>query len=152
MADSDPRGTIQDITADVKALVQAEVALAKAELLPKAKSAGIGAGLLGAAGYFAICAAGLLYIAASIGVGILLGGAVGTVPGIALGFVIVGVVMLILAGLLAFVGQGKLKELKDATPELTVANAQGAVTDVKDAVTRGKDSVPASVFQRQLGA
>lgn len=152
MADSDPRGTIQDITADVKALVQAEIELAKAEILPKAKSAGIGGGLLGAAGYFAICAASLLYVAAAIGVGILLGSSVGVVPGIALGFLIVGVVILLLAGILAFVGQGKLKALKNATPELTVSNAKGVVADVKGAVTRGKDGVPSSVFQRQLDA
>lgn len=152
MADSDPRGTLYDITADVKALVQAEIELAKAEILPKAKSAGIGGGLLGAAGYFAICAASLLYVSAAIGVGILLGSSVGVVPGIALGFLIVGVLFLLLAGILAFVGQGKLKELKNATPELAVSNAVGVVADVKGAVSRGTDGVPSSVFQRQLDA
>lgn len=152
MASSGPQDTIKSISEDVRSLVQAEVALAKAELMPKAKSAGLGAGLLGGAGYLALNAATLLYIAASIGVGILLGGAVGVVPGIALGFLIVAVVMLAIAAVCVFIGQAKLKAMKDPKPELAIANAQGAITDVKDAVARGKNAVPSSVFHREIGA
>ncbi len=152
MPDTDPRVTVQNISADVKALVDAEIALAKAELMPKAKSAGLGAGLFGAAGYFAISAASLLYVAASLGVGSLLGGLVGTVPGIALGFLIVAVVMLIMAGIMAVVGKMKLEALKDVKPEMTIANAQGVATDVQGAIARGRDEAPSSIFQRSIGA
>lgn len=150
MADSDPRDTIKSITDDVKTLVQAEVALAKEELLPKAKSAGLGAGLLGGAGYFAINAATLLFVAASIGVGLLLIDAVGVAAAMALGFLIVAVALLLIAGICALIGQAKLKALKDATPQLTIDQANGAVSDVKAAVARGKSTVPSSVFQRQI--
>lgn len=152
MPDMDPRETVQNISDDIKALVEAEIALAKAELMPKAKSAGLGAGLFGAAGYLAICAASLLYVAASLGVGILLSSSVGTLPGIALGFVIVAVFMIAIAGVMVLIGKRKLEELKDITPEMTIANAQGVATDVQGAIARGKDEAPSSVFQRSIGA
>ena len=40
---------VKDISADISTLVKGEIALAKSEIIPQAKKAGIGAGLL--AGY-----------------------------------------------------------------------------------------------------
>ena len=65
MADQGVSDLIKGISDDVKLLVRDEIQLAKAELVPAAKNAGIGAGLFGAAGYFAICALSVLYFAAA---------------------------------------------------------------------------------------
>ena len=52
MADLAVGDIIKNITDDVKLLVQDQMELAKAELVPAAKNGGTGAGLFGAAGYF----------------------------------------------------------------------------------------------------
>ena len=67
MADRPVGEIIQGITDDAKLLVSDTVELAKTEIIPSAKNAGIGAGLFGAAGYFGINALTLLYIAAALG-------------------------------------------------------------------------------------
>ena len=53
---------IKAIQADVTTIVRGEVELAKAELVPQVKSAGIGAGLFGAAGYFGINGLALVFL------------------------------------------------------------------------------------------
>lgn len=127
MADHGVGDVLKSISDDVKLLVRDEVELAKAELIPSAKNAGIGAGLFGAAGYFAICAAGLLYFAAAFGLVAL---------GLAewLAFLIVGVVLLLLAGVLALVGRARVKQVK--APERTMAEANRTVEEVKTATSR----------------
>ena len=67
MADLAVGDIIKNITDDVKLLVQDQIELAKAELMPAAKKGGTGAGLFGAAGYFALSATILLYFAAAFG-------------------------------------------------------------------------------------
>ena len=67
MADRKVADLIKDIRGDVQLLVNDQVELAKSELTPAAKNAGIGGGLFGAAGYFGINAATLIYIAAAFG-------------------------------------------------------------------------------------
>ena len=62
MADLAVGDIIKNITDDVKLLVQDQVELAKAELVPAAKNGGTGAGLFGAAGYFSLSATILLYL------------------------------------------------------------------------------------------
>ena len=56
----DLAGIIKGIQNDVRTIVQGEIELVKAELLPQARSAGVGAGLIGAAAYLAVTA-GLLF-------------------------------------------------------------------------------------------
>ena len=67
MTDQPVGDLIKSITEDVKQLVRDEVALAKAELIPAAKNGGMGAGLFAGAGYFAISALSVLYLAAGFG-------------------------------------------------------------------------------------
>lgn len=143
-----PGETVKNITDDIKLIARTEIELAKSEVMPKVKSAGLGAGLLGGAGYFALNAASLLYVAASLGVGIWLMSFLDVVPAIALGFVAVAVLMLIIAGILALIGKVKLGAVKDPQPKLAIAHAQGVVSDVKGAVQRGTDSLPASITAR----
>lgn len=63
MAEQDLAGIIRDIQTNVRTIVKGEIDLVKAELIPQAKTAGIGAGLLGAAAYLGITAATLLFVA-----------------------------------------------------------------------------------------
>lgn len=141
MADLAVGDIIKSITDDVKLLVRDEVALAKAELVPAAKNAGIGAGMLGAAGYFAICALSILYFAAAFGL-------------VALGlstwlsFLIVGVVLLVIAGILAAIGLARIKKVKG--PERTIAQANQTVAEVKAAAQHGLAAAKAPRIEGQV--
>src|SRR6478672_4624826 len=115
---------IKSITEDVKVLVRDEIELAKAELVPAAKSGGTGAGLFGAAGYFAICALSILYFAAAFGL-VALG-----LP-YPLAFLIVGLALLLIAGICGGVGYMMIKKIKP--PERTISQTNQTVTELKAA-------------------
>lgn len=129
MADETVGDIIKAITADVKLLVRDEVQLAKAELVPAAKNAGIGAGMFGAAGYFAICALSVLYFAAAFGI------AAGFDWPYWLAFLVVGVILLILAAILGVIGLTLVKKVKG--PKRTIAQANQTVAEVKAAAQHG---------------
>lgn len=127
MAEQAVGDIIKSITEDVKLLVRDEMELAKSELIPAAKNGGIGAGLFGAAGYFAICALSVLYFAAAFGLAAL---------GLSypLAFLLVGVALLVIAGICGGVGFMLIRKVKG--PERTIAQANKTVTEVKDAAQR----------------
>lgn len=128
MADQGVGDIVKSITDDVKLLVRDEIQLAKAELVPAAKNAGIGAGMFGAAGYFGICALSVLYFAAAFGLV-----ALGLSEWLA--FLIVGVVLLIVAAILGLIGLVLVKKVKG--PQRTIANLNTTVAELKAAVQRG---------------
>ena len=127
MADLAVGDIIKDITNDVKLLVQDQIELAKTELVPAAKNGGTGAGLFGAAGYFGISASILLYFAAAFGL---------VAAGLAawLAFLIVAAALLLIAGILAGIGYVFIKRVRP--PERTIAQANLASTELKDATER----------------
>ena len=127
MADLAVADIIKNITDDVKLLVQDQIELAKMELIPAAKNGGTGAGLFGAAGYFALSATILLYFAAAFGL---------VAAGLAawLAFLIVGVALLLIAAILAGIGYLFVKRVKP--PERTIAQANLASTEIKEAANR----------------
>ena len=127
MADLAVADIIKNITDDVKLLVQDQIELAKTELIPAAKNGGTGAGLFGAAGYFALSATILLYFAAAFGL---------VAAGLAawLAFLIVGVALLLIAAILAGIGYLFVKRVKP--PERTIAQANIASTEIKEAANR----------------
>jgi hypothetical protein len=118
---------IKNITDDVKLLVQDQIELAKTELIPAAKNGGTGAGLFGVAGYFSLSATILLYFAAAFGL---------VAAGLAawLAFLIVAAALLLIAGICAGIGYLFVKRVKP--PERTIAQANLATTEVKDAADR----------------
>jgi membrane protein implicated in regulation of membrane protease activity len=118
---------IKNITDDVKLLVQDQIELAKVELIPAAKNGGTGAGLFGAAGYFSLSATILLYFAAAFGLV-----AAGLAPWLA--FLLVGVALLLIAGILAGIGYLFVRRVRG--PERTIAQANQAVAEVTDAANR----------------
>ena len=123
MTDQPVGDLIKSITDDVKQLVRDEVALAKAELIPAAKNGGIGAGLFAGAGYFAICALSVLYFAAGFGLAELFDWDVW------LGLLVVGVALLLVAGICGGIGFMLIKRVKP--PEKAIAQANQTVTEVK---------------------
>jgi hypothetical protein len=132
---------IKNITDDVKLLVQDQIELAKAELTPAAKQGGTGVGLFGAAGYFALSATILLYFAAASGLV-----AAGLAPWLA--FLIVGVVLLLIAGILAGIGFLIVRKIKG--PDRTIAQANQSVAEVKAAAQRAVAAANAPQIEGQV--
>ena len=127
MADLAVGDIIKSITEDVKLLVQDQIKLAKVELVPAAKNGGTGAGLFGAAGYFALSATILLYFAAAFGL---------VAAGLAawLAFLIVAIALLLIAAILGGIGYVFVKRVRP--PERAIAQANLTTTEIKDAANR----------------
>lgn len=124
MADQAVGDIIKNITDEVKVLVRDEMELARQELMPAARNAGIGGGLFGAAGYFGICALSLLYFAAAFGL---------VAAGLPawLAFLIVGVALFVIAGICGLIGYVLVKRVK--APDRAIAQANQTVEGVKTA-------------------
>jgi uncharacterized membrane protein YqjE len=103
---------LKQLSQQTTTLVRQEIDLAKAEVTEKGKKAGVGAGLMGAAGIVALLGAGALtatFIA-------LLDTAMATW----LAALIVSVVYLAVAGVLALVGRARIQQATPVVPEQTV--------------------------------
>ncbi|PFG37170.1 membrane protein [Flavimobilis soli] len=116
------------LTEHTTRLVRAEIALAKAELKAKLTKIGIGAGLLVAAGVLSLYALGKLFDAAALGL------AEVVAPWLA--FLIVGVVLLIIVGILAAVGAKALKAGTPPVPEKAIDNVKTDVEEIKKGLRR----------------
>ena len=95
--------------------------------MPAAKNGGTGAGLFGAAGYFALSATILLYFAAAFGL---------VAAGLAawLAFLIVAIALLLIAAILGGIGYVFVKRVRP--PERAIAQANLTTTEIKDAANR----------------
>jgi uncharacterized membrane protein YqjE len=110
---------------DTVRLVRDEIRLARAEMTQKARAAGVGAGLLGGAGVFAVYGFGVLVAAAVIGLSIVV------VPWAAA--LIVAAVLFVLACTAALMGK---QEFGRAGPPLPTEAVQSTREDV-DELKRG---------------
>lgn len=139
---------VKAIQADVTTIVKGEVELAKAELVPQAKSVGIGAGLFGAAGYFGLNGIALLFLGLSALVGHWFATALGWAPLFAafIGLAIMAVVMFLIAGVLALIGKSKVSV---KGPQATVDQGQRSVEAVRTAIERGKVEAEAEADARK---
>jgi hypothetical protein len=97
-------------TRDLSLLIHKEVELAKAEITSELKRAGLGAGLLGGAGFMGYFALLLLSVAAALGIA--------TVIPTWAGFLCVGVGYAAVAGLFGFAGLGAV--VKIGPPQRTI--------------------------------
>ena len=110
---------VNRLSTQVSALVRGELALARSELQAKGKRLGAGAGLAGGAGVLAI--GGLLaFLAAAIA-------ALALVLPVWASAVIVGVVLMIIAGVLGLLGR---KQIQQATPPLPEQAMHGVQDDI----------------------
>lgn len=146
---SDIADTIKAIQADVTTIVRGEIELAKAELIPQAKSVGIGAGLLGGAGYLAAAGGLLGFLALGLLVGYFFAAGLGWAPLLAacVGVVIVVLVMFLIAGVLALLAKNKIEQAKG--PQATAAQGQASVDAVKGALERGQRDAEAEAEARK---
>jgi Flp pilus assembly protein TadB len=110
----------------ISRLVRDELRLAQTELAQKGKHAGMGAGLFGAGGLVA-----LYGVAALLTAVVLL---LAYVMPAWLAAVIVGVVLLAVAGGLAMVGKKQVQQAAPPVPEDTVRSVKADVATVADAV------------------
>lgn len=114
---------VHDLSTQIPELVRSELRLAQAELAEKGKRAGLGAGLLGAAGVTALYGVAVLLAALVLGLAAVL-------PAWAAALV-VALVLLAAAGVLALRGKGQVEQATPAAPERAIAGIKEDVETVK---------------------
>ncbi len=114
---------IKQLTEQTKTLVQQEMRLAQAELQEKAKKVGIGAGMFGVGGLVAFFGAATLIAAVVL--------ALATVLAAWLSALIVGVVLLAVAGGAALMGKRHIEQATPPMPEQTVETVKQDVDHIK---------------------
>jgi membrane protein len=114
---------VQDLSRQTSTLIRQEMRLAQAELTEKGRHASKGAGMFGGAGAVALYGVGALVAAAILGLATVLE------PWIAAAAV--GVVLLLVAGVLALTGKKELDEAGPPKPELALESVQQDVETVK---------------------
>jgi hypothetical protein len=115
---------VADATRDISSLVQGEIALAKSELKVSVKAGGVGIGLFAAAAFLGLLAIIMLSVAFAYFLNM-------TGLDLAWCFLIVFGVYLLIAGVLAFVGLRKVKQVR--APERAIHQAQ----ETKSILKRG---------------
>lgn len=129
--DADPRPTgslLSDAINQLTRLVRGEVALAKAEVAQNIRSAGLGVGFLVGAVVLIFVALNVLVFALVAALGELIG------PGWSA--LLVGMVLLVVAAILAMRGLNALKP-ENLTPSRTVRNVQADAQTIKENVSNG---------------
>jgi uncharacterized membrane protein YqjE len=114
---------VNELSQQTSTLIRQELRLAQTELQEKGKRVGIGAGMFGGAGLVALYGLGALVAAAIIGIGTLLE------PWIAA--VVVGAVLLAVAGVLALSGRKQVERGTPPLPEQAIESAKRDVNEVK---------------------
>ena len=114
---------VQELSRQTQTLVRQELALAQIELKEKGKRAGIGAGMFGGSGLFALYGLGALVAAAILGL------ATAVDPWLAA--LIVAAVLFAVAGILALTGKKKVDEATPPAPEQAISEGQLTVDEVK---------------------
>jgi hypothetical protein len=118
---------LRELSDQTARLVRQELELAKAEFAEKGKQAGIGGGIFGAAAVVGLLALGAL-TACLIAV-------LSTAIDVWLAALIVAVVYAAIAGALALVGRGRIKQATPPAPEQTIETVK---EDVQWAKTRAR--------------
>jgi MFS family permease len=130
-ADAPASELVQRATEQISRLIREELSLARAELTEKGKHAGLGAGLFGGGGALAIYGGGAL-IAALV---LLLGQAMPAW----VAALIVGVVLLVIAGLLALSGKKQVSQAMPPVPKATAESLRADAQTVRGAANdRGR--------------
>jgi uncharacterized membrane protein YqjE len=121
---------VNRLSQQTSTLVRQELLLAQTEMQEKGKRFGVGAGMFGGAGLVALYGVGALVAAAIIGIGTLLE------PWLAA--VIVGVVLLAVAGILALTGRKQVERGKPPLPQQAIESAKRDVDEVKVKAARAR--------------
>ena len=105
-------------------LVRQELTLAKTELVDKGKHFGLGTGFFGGAGVFAVYG-GAALVAAAVA-------ALSLVWPVWLAALVIGVALLVIAGILAMIGRRQLRRAVPPMPEQAAASVKTDVHEIKD--------------------
>ncbi len=128
-ADHSVSELVKQLSDQTTHLLRAEVELAKAELAQKGKQAGIGAGMFGGAGVFALYGTGALVAAAIAGLA--------TAVDTWLAALIVAVVLFAVAGVAALLGKNRVQSATPLAPEAAIETTKA---DVETAKARVKEA------------
>lgn len=127
---TDTATLLKDLSAQTTTLVRQEIELAKAELTEKGKQAGIGAGMFGGAGFFALYGVGAVVACAIL--------ALSTAVAGWLAALIVAVVLFAVAGVLALLGKARTSRAMPPVPEQTVETVKEDVRYTKEHVAEAR--------------
>ena len=119
---------VKQLSEQTSTLVRQEMRLAQAELQEKGKKAGMGAGMFGAGGLVAFFGAATLIAAAVLAL------STGLEPW--LSALIVGVVLLIAAGVAALMGKKQIEQATPPAPEQAIESVKRDVDTVKAGARR----------------
>jgi uncharacterized membrane protein YqjE len=121
---------LRQLSEQMSALVRQELELARAEMSAKVKAGGIGAGLFGGAGLFAVYGLGAV-IAAAIA-------ALATGLATWLAALIVAVVLFAIAGVAALIGKKEVSQAVPPAPERTIDSIKTDVQVTKERAQKGR--------------
>lgn len=119
---------VTQLSNEVTRLVRDELRLAQLEVSGKAKKAGVGIGMFGAAGVIALYGVGTLIATAVL--------ALALAVDAWLAALIVAVVLLVVAGIAALVGRRSVREAAPPVPTEALASAQRDLETAKEAAHR----------------
>jgi hypothetical protein len=128
--DASTADLVRQASEQISTLVRDELNLARLELAEKAKHAGTGAGLFGAAGAVALYGVGALIVTGGLLLALVL-------PEW-LAALIVTVVLFAIAGILALVGRGQVREVGSPVPQEAVDGVKADVHTVTAAAKEGQ--------------
>lgn len=114
---------VSQLSHEISALVRDELRLAQVEVSGKARTAGIGAGMFGAAGLLACYGVGVLITTAIL--------ALAVAVDAWLAALLVGVVLVGAAGVAAVLGRNRVREAAPPMPTRAVANVKRDVDTVR---------------------
>lgn len=139
---------VKNIKTDGTEVATGLVTLGKAEVQPMVKHAGIGGGMFGAAGYLALNALSLLFMAGGFAFSMIFNKAchMRVISSLALGYTCMAVLLLLVTGILALLGKGQISKV--GAPKQTIAEAKASVDTLKQSVQRGNDTVTANELER----
>jgi hypothetical protein len=119
---------VRRLSEDVSRLIRDELRLARLEMTRKGKRAGMGAGLLGAAGLIAFYGGGALVATAILALALVL-------PAWA-SALIIGAALLALAGLVALVGKEQVSRAAPPTPDEAMRSLKADIDVMKESARR----------------
>ncbi len=114
---------VKQLTEQTATLVRKEMQLGQLEMQEKAKRGGLGAGLFGGAGLIAVFGVGAL-VAAAVA-------ALATTLALWLSALIVGAVLLAIAGIAALMGKKQVEQAVPPAPEQAVESGKRTIDEVK---------------------
>jgi len=119
---------VEQLSAQISALVRDEMALATAEMKRKGAQAGIGIGIGGAGAVMALLGLGALVAAAILGLAVVLAAW--------LSALIIGVVLLVVAGVISAAGITQVRNSAPPVPEKAVRSTKQDIETVRESVRR----------------